>query len=228
MWCPTRLHRNSISDPAVRVLLIGGGGHASDVLGVFEALARHSAEPHPIIGFVAEGDVDPRRFSHRGVRQLGDFDDIKSIDASHYVLGIGFGQPREAVDRRITGHGLTGATAIHPLADVPPATTIGSGTVIFSGVRLSPLVTIGRHVCLSSGAIIGHDCQIEDYVTVLPGAAIGGDTHLGEACLVGSNATVIQKLRIGVRAVVGAGAVVVKDVPDGLVVVGNPAKALEK
>lgn len=212
----------------MRVLLVGGGGHASDVLGVFEALARQREEPNPIIGLVADSDVDTRRFQQRGVRHLGDLCDIKSIDASHYVLGIGFSQSRQSVDARVSGYGLTGATAVHPLADVPPGTPIGPGSVIFSGARLGPSITIGRHVCLSAGAIVGHDCEIQDYATVLPGGTVSGDTQLGEACLIGSNATVLQRLRIGARAIVGAGAVAISDVPDGAVVVGNPAKALER
>ena len=41
---------------------------------------------------------------------------------------------------------------------------------------------------------------------------------------IGAGATVIQLTRVGEWAVVGAGAVVVKDVADGAVVVGVPAK----
>lgn len=211
----------------MRVLLIGCGGHASDVLGVFEAVARQLGQPHPIVGFVAEGDVDARRLEQRGILRLGDLGDIASIDASHYVLGIGFSQARQDVDTRVSGYGLAGATAVHPLADVPPGTSIGAGTVIFSGVRLGPSIQIGRHVCLSTGAIVGHDCEIQDYATVLPGGTVSGDILLGEACLIGSNATVLQKLRIGARSIVGAGAVVLRNVPSGVVVVGNPAKVLE-
>lgn len=36
-----------------------------------------------------------------------------------------------------------------------------------------------------------------------------------------------QDIRIGENAIVGAGAVVVKDVPDGVVVVGVPARVLK-
>lgn len=213
----------------MRVLLIGGGGHASDVLGVFEAIAAAAGERHhPIIGIVADEEIDLQRFMHRGVRQLGSIADIKNINASHYVLGVGFSQPRQALDARIIGFGLLPTTVVHPLADIPPSIPIGEGSVILSGVRISPLARVGRHVYLSHGCLIGHNCEIQDYATVLPGAAVSGDTVLGEASMIGTNAAVVQNLKIGARAVVGAGAVVVKDVAPDTTVVGNPAKLLKR
>jgi UDP-2-acetamido-3-amino-2,3-dideoxy-glucuronate N-acetyltransferase len=41
---------------------------------------------------------------------------------------------------------------------------------------------------------------------------------------IGANATILPGLTIGARAMVGAGAVVTRDVPDGAIVMGNPAR----
>jgi acetyltransferase-like isoleucine patch superfamily enzyme len=41
---------------------------------------------------------------------------------------------------------------------------------------------------------------------------------------IGANATILPGVRVGAGALVGAGAVVTKDVPPGVVVVGNPAR----
>jgi acetyltransferase-like isoleucine patch superfamily enzyme len=83
---------------------------------------------------------------------------------------------------------------------------------------------IGRHVCVHHNCVIGHDCQMSDFATVLPTASVSGDTALGEACLVGSGAVVREKVRIGANAVVGAGAIVLEDVPNGVTVLGAPAR----
>jgi acetyltransferase-like isoleucine patch superfamily enzyme len=53
------------------------------------------------------------------------------------------------------------------------------------------------------------------------------DTHIGENCFVGGRALVLPGVTIGNGCIVGAGAVVTKDVPDGCIVVGNPAKIIE-
>jgi sugar O-acyltransferase (sialic acid O-acetyltransferase NeuD family) len=213
----------------MRVVLVGGGGHASDILGVFEAAARAKGETTtPIAGIVADGDVDLRRFTHRGVGQIGYIDDLKSLDVSHYIIAVGFSLPRQKLQARVDAFGLRAASIIHPLADIPPSIPVGEGTVILSGVRMSPMAIVGRHVYLSHGCLIGHDCDIQDFVTVLPGAAVSGDTILGEASLIGTNASVVQGRTIGARAIVGAGAVVVKDVAPDITVVGSPAAPMQR
>ena len=46
----------------------------------------------------------------------------------------------------------------------------------------------------------------------------------GEDAMIGAGATVLPRVRIGRGAIVGAGAVVTRDVPEGAVVVGSPAR----
>ena len=53
-----------------------------------------------------------------------------------------------------------------------------------------------------------------------------GRIHVGERSFIGFNVTVMPGVTIGKRCVVGAGSVVTKDVPDGMVVAGVPAKPL--
>jgi len=51
--------------------------------------------------------------------------------------------------------------------------------------------------------------------------------HLRVGAKIGANATLLPGVVIGRNALVGAGAVVVDDVPDGKVVVGNPARIIK-
>jgi len=209
----------------MRIVLIGGGGHASDVLGAFEARFGAVAAGHnPVIGFLDDADVDDRRFRHRGLKQLGNLSDLGSIDATHYLLATGYPKSRMALFQRVTRASLDPASVIHPSAHVPPGFAIGAGAVILAGACISPMASIGRHACISNGAIIGHDCLVEDFVSVMPGAVVSGDTVLGRASMIGTNATIIQGVSIGEGASIGAGAVVVKDVPAGVTAVGVPAK----
>jgi acetyltransferase-like isoleucine patch superfamily enzyme len=75
---------------------------------------------------------------------------------------------------------------------------------------------------------VDHDTELGIGVHIMPGATVAGEVVIGDFSSVGSNATVLPRLRIGKDAIVGAGAVVTRDVPDGQVVVGCPARELTK
>lgn len=45
---------------------------------------------------------------------------------------------------------------------------------------------------------------------------------------IGSNSIILPDVRIGPNAIVGAGSIVTKDVPEGKIVAGNPAKVIGK
>ena len=49
---------------------------------------------------------------------------------------------------------------------------------------------------------------------------------IGDNVVIGTHAQIVGNVRIGNNSIVGAGAIVTHDVPDNVVVVGNPAKIL--
>jgi acetyltransferase-like isoleucine patch superfamily enzyme len=68
---------------------------------------------------------------------------------------------------------------------------------------------------------------LADHVHIATGASLASTVEVGEAAHIGVGASVRQCIRIGRLAQIGAGAVVVKDVPDGVIVVGVPARVLK-
>jgi len=53
-------------------------------------------------------------------------------------------------------------------------------------------------------------------------------TEIGEGAFIGSDTMLVAPVKIGKGAHTGAGAVVTKDVPEGMVVVGVPARAIRR
>jgi sugar O-acyltransferase (sialic acid O-acetyltransferase NeuD family) len=124
-------------------------------------------------------------------------------------------------------------TIIHPRVERSNWIDIGLGTVICAGNILTTNITIGKHVQINLDCTIGHDMFMRDYATLAPGVHISGCVQLGKRTYVGTGAVILngtqeQPIIIGDDVTIGAGACVTKSVPDGLTVVGIPAKPIQR
>lgn len=117
---------------------------------------------------------------------------------------------------------------VHPDACLGSNIECGEGVIIGPGAVIAPNCVLGAFSLVNRAASIGHDTVLGEYATVGPGANIAGMARIGRRTTVGIGATIIDGLAIGEGSLVGAGAVVVGDVPDGVVVVGVPAKVIRK
>lgn len=215
---------------ATEIVVVGAGGFGRETLDIIEAAST-------VLAVVAIGVLDaaPRRadlerLEARGVPYLGR--DSDWLESEHpgvrYVVAIGNPQARMGVVRRFEEAGLRAATLVHPRAVIGSQAVFGEGTTIASGVQISTNTVLGAHVHLNPGSIVGHDSTLGDFTSVNPGAVISGNVSVGRGSLIGASATVLQGLRIGENVTVGAAACVTRDIPDGLTVVGVPARAMEK
>lgn len=88
----------------------------------------------------------------------------------------------------------------------------------------------GQALVVNDCTIIGANCILRNSTTIgnklLPNGSYSECPKIGNNVDIGANAIIIGSILIGNNVVIGAGSVVVKDVPDGAVVAGNPAKIL--
>ena len=191
------------------MILYGASGHGKVIKESIEAC-----------GGIVEAFVD----DNPAISELAGLPVRHSVaGADKVIVSIGVNRTRKMIAQRLN---CEFGTAIHPSAVVSPSAKIGEGSVVMAGAVINAGAVIGKHCIVNTGATVDHDVVLGDYVHVAPGANISGATHIGEGTWIGVGSCVIQCLNIGSWTTVGAGAVVVKDVPDGVTVVGNPARIL--
>lgn len=203
------------------VIIWGAGGHAKVVADI---LLR--------TGFTLAGlidDVRPvrRRASFGETTVLGGATELAGAYAAGIRQGIvGFGDNtrRIAAALVLESLGFKLVCAIHPSAILAMDISVGAGSMIAAGAVLNPSTILGKCVIVNTSASIDHDCVIQDGAHVGPGVTIAGHVEIGGGAWIGIGATVIARKRIGAGAIVGAGSVVIDDVPEGVVVMGVPAR----
>lgn len=101
---------------------------------------------------------------------------------------------------------------------IPTSTNIGPGFYIgyFGGIVVTGGATIGRDCNISYGVGIGRTNR---------GQRMGCPT-IGDRVYIGPGAKIIGKVIVGSDVAIGANAVVTRDVPDGAVVAGIPARII--
>jgi sugar O-acyltransferase (sialic acid O-acetyltransferase NeuD family) len=207
------------------VVILGASGNALDILSIIDALGA----PWKAAGVLDDGCAKGSEFG--GLPILGKLADAAVFTDVVFVNGIASERTHHRKLGIIAGTGMNAArfvTLIHPFAAVSHRTTIGRGTCIGAGCAVSAQTKIGAHAWLGNCAVIGHDCVLGDGVTVAPSATLAGGVTLGAQAYVGSGALLRPGITVGDGALIGMGAVVLRDVPARMVVVGNPARPLER
>ncbi len=199
-----------------RLVLIGAGGHGKVV-----ADAARGGGWSEIV-FLDRSYPERRE---NGVWPIvGSMTEISGLRAAGAALFLSIGDNTTRA-RLWTELGMTESpTLIDPDAHVSAHARLGLGTLVVRGAAVNADVHVGRGVIINTGATVDHDCSLADFVHVSPGANLSGAVTVGTRSWIGVGSAVREGIAIGTDVRVGAGAAVVADVPDGLTMVGVPAR----
>jgi maltose O-acetyltransferase len=99
--------------------------------------------------------------------------------------------------------------------------SIEPGVVIDEGMPW--LIEIGDETTIAPQAyLLAHDASTKRHID----RTRVGRVHVGRRVFIGARALVLPGVTIGDEAIVAAGSVVTRDVPAGMLVAGNPARAI--
>lgn len=145
-------------------------------------------------------------------------------DGVRFVIAIGEPKFRLEVFERMTRAGYTGGRLVHSSALISPDAEVGEGTAVCQRAFIGSRAKVGRNCYLSLNACVGHDAVVGDHTRAGANAFVGGHTVIGENAFIGAGALLKDRIHIGSSSVVALGAAVFEDVPDGVTVIGNPAR----
>lgn len=203
-----------------QLVIIGAGGFAKS------ALDSMDQREYRIAGFV---DERPDKESHLGYPVLAhSLDALEGAGRYSYFVAIGDCATRKRWFDELVARGLDVVSIVDRTALVSPMATVGRGCFIGKMAVVDSDAVVGDDCVINTMALVEHGCEVGDHANLATKAVVNGDVSVGEGTFLGSCASVIGQRSVGAWSVVGAGAVVVRDVPDGVTVVGVPARVVSK
>lgn len=129
-----------------------------------------------------------------------------------------------------TGHNVM----IREKTRIGDRVAIGTNTICEGNCRFGSDVSVQSMAFIPTNTWIGDRVFIGPHVVLTndryPPTGIGGlaGPVIEDGAAIGANTTVLPGVRIGAGALVAAGSVVTRDVPPGMLAVGNPARFCPK
>jgi sugar O-acyltransferase (sialic acid O-acetyltransferase NeuD family) len=200
------------------MLVIGAGGHASEVI---EELYNGSNEI-----FCFDEQTSQTVFLNT-FKILKDYSDVVTYcsEQFQFILGVGNPKIRKSLALRFIELGGKHVGIISAKANIGQFNvSLENGVDVMQNASISSNVSIAKGTLVNRNASIHHDCFIGEYCEIAPNAVLLGKVKIGDLTMIGAGVIVMPGVKIGSNCIIGAGAVVTKDVQDGQTVKGIPAK----
>lgn len=217
-------------EPNERFIVWGGRGQAkvlleiitwhlnSEVVAFFE---NDKAVVSPLPGV-------PIYYGLQGYRDWLESCSEKSNVSGIAAIGGGNGRTRIEFMAMFEKDGLQTRSLVHPTASILSGAIIGSNCQILAHAVVGIDVVLGSACIVNTKASVDHECRIADGVHIAPGVTLCGEVSVGEYSFIGAGSVLLPRVTVGSNVIVGAGTVVTRDIPDNVVVYGNPVRIIRE
>lgn len=208
------------------LIVVGGGEHSRVVI---EA-ARCATREWNVLGFVDHVSCDETS-ARLNFPRLGDDDSLAKYPHASLLLGVGsvgVDRRRQELVGRLGVPDERWAVVIHKAAWVSPTAAIEAGSAVLAGATINSGARVGQHCIINNNTVLDHDVVLGAYVHASHGSVVAGGSVIGDGSYIGMGALVRDHLTLGRSCLIGMGAVVTKSFEADAVLIGVPAKNVER
>lgn len=209
------------------IIVIGGCTGFLEVKGIIDDI-NDVEERYRIVG-ILDDNPELQGKSIHGTKVLGQIQDARLFKEAKFVFAIGSIKTQKIRDSILQSAGVNAdrfETLIHPSAIINKSSKIECGCIIHSRVVIGNDVTIGNFVVIAVGSTLGPFVVVEDYAMITSHVLLLTGVRIGFSAFIGSMTCVIENVKIAEYARIGVGSVVSKNIPAGILAIGNPARFL--
>ena len=155
---------------------------------------------------------------------------LKEINTNTVEVIIANGEPaiRKQIFLKVKSNKLRVTTLVDPSAIISPTARLAEGVIVSPFSSVSSSSVIGANVSINANTIVGHDISIGDHSVVSSFVSLGGTCSIGENCYIAMGVQIKEGISIGSDVIVGMGSVVFHNIPNEVIVLGNPARPLRR
>jgi acetyltransferase EpsM len=215
-----------------KVIILGAGG---DGLVIAEAISQINKAADDSEKIVVQGFLDDAYTEKSAFEQFfvyGNIDSWKSMGEEVFFIPalqkVGDMPRRIARIEDLNIPMERWISVIHPSAVIASDIKLGAGVYIGAFCSIQPRCMIGNFSTLRAGAALGHDVSLSNHVYVGPNAVLCGKSSMQHGSHLGPGSVILDNCIVGEFAVVGVCSAVTKNVSNHAVVMGNPAKRINK
>lgn len=204
----------------INVAILGSGGHAKVVIDTLLAANQQAC--------ISVYDDNPCLVGESLLQKfIVSCAPADSFIQQYYHIAIGHNKTRALIAGRYAGRDKLFMSIIHPDSSVSSFAVLADGVLVAANAVVAAGSNVAQGSIINHGAVVDHECEIGEFSHVAPNVTLGGGVVIGARSIVGAGAVVLPGIKLGCDVTVGAGAVVTRDINDGQVVKGIPARCFQ-
>lgn len=202
--------------------IYGAGGLGIETMDILASCISSGILPQHTCSFL----VDNPEVNIVNGYPLVSFEDC--VPDAKVTIAVGEPELRWKLSEKCVAKGLKLTTLVSPQAYVSESATLEDGVIIAPFVSVQAQAAIDKNVAVNTQAIIGHHVSVAEHAVISSQVNLGGASTIGAKSYIGMGALIREQLSIGESSIVGMGSVAHRDIPDGVIALGNPARVAKR